>query len=351
MSTTRRSVSRGSRDRAPQVPRQPRAERATSAVLSPGSTVLVTGAAGFIGSWLVERLLELGHVVKGIDSFTDYYSPALKRANLTAATGASHFHLVEADLATTELVRLLDGVDAVCHLAGQPGVRGSWGDTFEEYLRRNVLASQRLLEALTRRPIPSVVASSSSVYGSAVGAPFAETESLRPVSPYGMTKAAMEQLVGVYRRDHGLPVVVVRYFTVFGPRQRPDMAFQRFIAAALHGIPISVFGSGEQSRDFTFVDDAVSATIAAIGAPSPVYNVGGGVPARVTDALSLISQLTDRELQVAREPQARGDVMHTWADTTLARTELGWHPSTSLADGLAAQVRDYERRAAELVTA
>jgi nucleoside-diphosphate-sugar epimerase len=325
------------------------AERRTDGV-HPGSTVLVTGAAGFIGSRLAERLLEFGHVVVGVDSFTDYYSPAVKRANIAAASGANRFRLVEVDLAAADLDELLEGVDAVCHLAGQPGVRASWGDSFENYLQRNVLASQRVLEALTHRPVPTVFASSSSVYGNAAGVPLTETTSLRPVSPYGMTKAAVEQLVGVYRRDRGLPVVLVRYFTVFGPRQRPDMAFHRFIAAAIHGTPLRVFGSGEQSRDFTFVDDAVSATIAAIDAPSPVYNVGGGVPATLNGVLSLISELTGKELHVMRERHARGDVLHTWADTTLARTELSWHPSTTLADGLAAQVMDYERRSTELVT-
>jgi nucleoside-diphosphate-sugar epimerase len=347
---TGRSSAGGVGGRCGRGPDEPRAEPQATAALRPGSTVLVTGAAGFIGSRLVERLLELGHAVIGVDSFTDYYSPATKRANLAAAIAASRFQLVEVDLATASLDELVEGVDAVCHLAGQPGVRGSWGSSFETYLQRNVLASQRLLEALTRSPVPTVMASSSSVYGCAVSVPVTEKTSLRPVSPYGMTKAAVEQLVGVYRRDRGLPVVVVRYFTVFGPRQRPDMAFQRFIAAASGGAPIRVFGSGEQSRDFTFVDDAVSATIATIGAPSPVYNVGGGVPATVNDVLSLISQLTARELDVVQETHARGDVMHTWADTTLVRTELAWHPNTSLADGLAAQVTDYQRRHAEVVT-
>jgi nucleoside-diphosphate-sugar epimerase len=319
-------------------------------VLGENSTILVTGAAGFIGSRLVERLLQVGCTVVGIDAFTDYYSPTLKRANLTAVVADGRFQLVEADLATADLPGLLDGVDAVCHLAGQPGVRGSWGTNFETYLRHNVLAGQRLLEALAVRPVPTVIASSSSVYGSSSGHPLAETAPLRPVSPYGMTKVSLEQLADVYRRDQELPIVVLRYFTVFGPRQRPDMAFQRFIKAAMTGASIRVFGSGEQSRDFTFVDDVVAATIAAIGAPSPVYNVGGGTPATVNEVLSLVADLTGRELHVVREQCGRGDVLHTWADTTLARNELTWCPYTSLADGLAAQLDSYRRRAKELVT-
>jgi UDP-glucuronate 4-epimerase len=319
-------------------------------VLGETSTILVTGAAGFIGSRLVERLLQFGCTVVGIDAFTDYYSPTLKRVNVMAMLAESRFQLIEADLASADLPGLLDGVDAVCHLAGQPGVRGSWGTTFETYLRHNVLACQRLLEALAARPVPTVMASSSSVYGSSSREPLAENAPLRPVSPYGMTKVSLEQLADVYRHDRELPVVVLRYFTVFGPRQRPDMAFQRFLEAAVAGEPIRVFGSGEQSRDFTFVDDVVAATIRAIGAPSPVYNVGGGTPATVNEVLSLMTDLTGRELHVVREPYARGDVVHTWADTTLVRTELMWRPCTSLVDGLAAQLDFYRRRAKELVT-
>jgi nucleoside-diphosphate-sugar epimerase len=310
----------------------------------------VTGAAGFIGSRLVEQLLQSGCSVRGVDSFTHYYSPALKRANLAAALADSRFRLIEADVVTADLPGLLDGVDAVCHLAGQPGVRASWGTSFETYLRDNVLACQRLLGALALHAVPTVIASSSSVYGSSSAEPLAEGAPLRPVSPYGMTKVSLEQLTDIYRRDSGLPVVVLRYFTVFGPRQRPDMAFQRFIEAALAGEPIRVFGTGEQSRDFTFVDDVVAATIAAIGAPSAVYNVGGGTPATINEVLSLIRDRTGRQLHVVRQPQARGDALHTWADTTLARAELSWRPCTSIAEGLAAQLDFYQRRTKELAT-
>lgn len=308
-------------------------------------TILVTGAAGFIGSRLAEVLLARGHRVIGIDAFTDYYEVAAKRANADLLGRCSRFRLVEADLATADLELLLPQVEAVCHLAGQPGVRASWGAGFETYVHHNLLASQRLLEALASCPVPSVFASTSSVYGDAgLGEPVRESSPLQPVSPYGLTKASVEQLVQVYRRDRGVPVVALRYFTVFGPGQRPDMAFHRFIDAAIAERPIQVFGSGEQSRDFTYVDDVVDATIRAIGAPSPVYNIGGGAPCTVNEVLAMLGELLDRDLRVARYPVARGDVLHTWADSGLAHSELGWRPRTSLHDGLAQQIAAHGAR-------
>jgi nucleoside-diphosphate-sugar epimerase len=252
--------------------------------------------------------------------------------------------MVTGDLAMTSLDGLLDGCGMVFHLAGQPGVRGSWGSGFSAYLRENLLATQHLLEALARKPVPTVMASTSSVYGENDGRPVSEGAPLRPVSPYGMTKAAAEQLIDVYRRDRGVPVVCLRYFTVFGPRQRPDMAFQRFVSALETGQPLCLFGSGRQTRDFTFVDDVVAATIAAIGAPSPVYNVGGGTPASVNEVVELLQELTGRQGQVIREESARGDVFRTWADTSRLRDEVGWRPRTSLADGLIAQIAEYRRQ-------
>jgi nucleoside-diphosphate-sugar epimerase len=232
----------------------------------------------------------------------------------------------------------------VFHLAGQPGVRTSWGVGFSTYLRQNLLATQHLLEALAQRPTPTVMASTSSVYGENDGRPLTEDAPLRPVSPYGMTKAAAEQLIDVYRRDRGVPVVCLRYFTVFGPRQRPDMAFQRFVDALECGRPLHIFGSGEQTRDFTYVDDVVAATIAALGAPSPVYNVGGGTPASVNDAVALMQELTGKHGQVIHTECARGDVYRTWADTSRLRREVGWEPRTTLADGLRAQIAEYRRQ-------
>lgn len=299
---------------------------------------LVTGAAGFIGSNLVDALLAAGTVVVGVDSFTDYYSTARKRANIADAMRHPNFTLVNDDLAECDLDRLLDGADAVFHLAAQPGVRGSWGANFATYAHRNLVVTQHLLEALVRHPVPTVVASTSSVYGENDGAAIGEDAPFRPVSPYGMTKAAAEQLIGVYRRDRGVPVVCLRYFTVFGPRQRPDMAFQRFITALIDGAVLDVYGSGAQLRDFTFVDDVVRATVAAVGAPSAAYNIGGGSPATLLGALELLQRLCGVEGRIVHSPVARGDVYRTWADTSRARTELGWQPRTSLEEGLMAQV-------------
>lgn len=305
---------------------------------------LVTGAAGFIGSRLVETLLGMGVEVVGVDSFSDYYEPLIKQANIAGALADPRFTMVASDLATAGLEELLDGVDAVFHLAGQPGVRSSWGTGFAEYVQHNLVATQRLLEALARRPVPAVAASSSSVYGHGDGSAAAEDAPLRPVSPYGMTKAAMEQLIDVYRRDRGVQMVSLRYFTVFGPRQRPDMAFQRFVDALECDRPLHVFGSGLQSRDFTYVDDAVAATIAAVGAPSPVYNVGGGTPVSINEAISLLQELTGNRGRVVHEDVARGDVTMTRADTSLLREEVGWRPGTRLEAGLSAQIEAYRQR-------
>jgi nucleoside-diphosphate-sugar epimerase len=305
---------------------------------------LVTGAAGFIGSHLVEALLGTGHEVVGLDNFSTYYDPSVKRANIAASLREQRFSMVADDLATVALDPLLDGVEMVFHLAGQPGVRSSWGPGFSTYVRHNLVATQRLLEALARRPVPTVVASTSSVYGENDGRPLTEEAPLRPVSPYGMTKAAAEQLIDVYRRDRGVPVVCLRFFTVFGPRQRPDMAFQRFVDALECERPLHIFGSGHQSRDFTYVDDAVAATIAALGAPSLVYNVGGGTPASVNEAVALLQQVTGKQGRVVHGESARGEMYRTWADTSRLRNEVGWQPRTSLADGLAAQVAGYRRQ-------
>lgn len=299
---------------------------------------LVTGAAGFIGSNLVDELLRRGYRVTGIDSFDDYYNPALKRANLIDARRDLNFQLVQADLASLDLLPLIEDSDVVFHLAGQPGVRNSWGPEFVRYAQNNLVVTQRLLEALTHRPLPTVVASTSSVYGCGPGHPLAENAPMRPASPYGLTKAAVEQLVGVYRSDRGVPVTCLRYFTVFGPRQRPDMAFNRFIDALLEQRPLTIYGTGHQSRDFTFVGDVVAATIAAAGAPEPVYNVGGGAPATVCEAIAVLEEELGVEARLDRVARARGDVERTWGDTTLIREGLGWQPRTSLREGLRAQV-------------
>jgi len=286
---------------------------------------IVTGAAGFIGSHLAEALGDAGHEVVGIDCFTDYYDPAEKERN------AQGLDVRRLDLAEESLD--LDGVDGVFHLAGQPGVR-SFGDVFPLYLRRNVLATQRVLEACTARGTRLVFASSSSVYGEAEAYPTPEDATPRPISPYGITKLASEHLARAYGGD----VVTLRYFTVYGPRQRPDMAFRRVCDALLAGDTFEVYGGGLQSRSFTYVADAVGATIAAMErAPGgSLFNVGGGEEATMLDAIALLEQASGRPLDVRHVDAARGDVSRTKADDSRINAALGWSPSTSLADGLSA---------------
>jgi len=272
---------------------------------------LVTGAAGFVGSHLCERLLSDGHEVVGIDCFTDFYEPSRKKSNLVVSRRAERFGFVEADLVDPDLEEVLVGIDGVFHLAAQPGVRNSW-DRFDLYLQRNLLATQRLMEAVRRRPVPVVYASSSSVYGSAERLPIQEGDPARPISPYGATKLAAEHIVNLYGREYGIPVVSLRYFTIYGPRQRPDMALTRFLRAAIAGQPIEVLGDGEQSRDFTFIEDAVDATVRAMGGgPGSCYNVGGGSRATINEVIEIIRELSGRRLVIAQFPRAPSDVTHT----------------------------------------
>lgn len=303
---------------------------------------LVTGVAGFVGSHLAETLIKEGHRVLGIDCFTPYYEFSLKRRNLAQLESRHELTLVEADLRTATLGPLLEGVDVVFHLAAQPGVRLSWSSGFSRYTEHNVVATQRLLEAAREAHLDRVVyASSSSVYGNAPSYPTSEDELPRPHSPYGVTKLAAEHLCGLYAENYGIPTVALRYFTVYGPRQRPDMAFTRFIQAALDGRTLPVYGTGEQVRDFTFVGDVVDATIAAATgdvAPGTVLNVAGGSSTTVNDLLDLLAELTGRELDVERLPEQPGDVAITGGDTTRAREVLGWAPRVGLREGLAAQV-------------
>jgi UDP-glucuronate 4-epimerase len=289
---------------------------------------VVTGAAGFIGSHLGEALLEQGHDVVGIDSFTDYYDPVLKEEN------ARSLDVRRLDLAVDELD--FAGVDVVFHLAGQPGVR-SFGDVFDVYLRRNVLASQRVFEAAARDGARVVFASSSSVYGEPEVFPTPETAAATPVSPYGITKLAAEHLARAYERSFGLDVVVLRYFNAFGPRQRPDMAFTRIAFALAEGRAFDLYGDGLQSRSFTYVGDVVAATIAALGAASGTFNVGGGTEATMLDTIAILERLAGRSLQLRRQPAVPGDQRRTLADTTRIRDELGWEPRVGLEEGLAAQ--------------
>jgi UDP-glucuronate 4-epimerase len=303
--------------------------------------MVVTGAAGFIGSHLTEALLARGHHVVGIDSLCSYYDPARKRANLVAALESPRFRFVHADLTKKELEPLLDGVEVVFHLAGQPGVRVSWGKRFKSYLTDNVLATQRLLEAVRGAPGPRVVfASSSSVYGNADRYPVREEDPALPVSPYGATKLSAEHLCRLYGTTFGVPVVVLRYFSIYGPRQRPDMAFTRFIDALTAGTPLEVHGDGRQVRDFTFVDDAVAATLAAAtsGRPGATYNVAGGHEASVREVIAKLAGLLGVRMRVAYGRALPGDPARSGADTSAARRDLGYRPSTELDDGLARQI-------------
>jgi nucleoside-diphosphate-sugar epimerase len=303
---------------------------------------LVTGVAGFIGSTLAERLLADGAEVMGIDCFTDYYPRPVKERNLAALRGQPAFQFVETTIAAADLGRLVSDRTHVFHLAAQAGVRKSWGRDFSTYTTNNIEATQLLLEALVGSGIERLVyASSSSVYGDAVAIPMREDALPQPVSPYGVTKLSAEQLCHLYFVNHGLPTVSLRYFTVYGPRQRPDMGFHRFLTAAIHDRPITVFGDGEQTRDFTFVTDAVGATVAAAtrGTPGRVYNIGGGSRVSVNEVLEMIGRVTGRRLQVVVDPVQKGDMRHTYADTSLARAEIGYQPAVGLEQGLTAEFR------------
>ena len=307
----------------------------------PSARVLVTGCAGFIASHLTEALLADGHEVVGLDCFSDNYPAAQKLANLARARDHDGFELHAVDLATADLSRVLDGCDVVFHLAAEPGVRSSWGSRFDRFVHNNVEATQRLLEAIRATSGRRLVyASSSSIYGESERLPTREDAPPRPLSPYGVTKLAGEQLCRVYHLNHGLETVALRFFTVFGPRQRPDMAFRRFCEAAARGGSIELFGDGRQSRDFTYVADVVAAIRAAgsaEGAGGRAYNVGGGSPVSVNAALEQLASIAGRPLDVSRAERESGDVLHTAADVTRAREELGFVPATGLAAGLRAE--------------
>jgi nucleoside-diphosphate-sugar epimerase len=301
---------------------------------------LVTGAAGFIGSTLCERLIAEGADVVGLDCFADYYPRAIKEQNLEGLRTAPGFRLVEARIQDANLASLLADRTHVFHLAAQAGVRKSWGSNFEIYTSNNVEATQLLLEACTRVKLEKIVyASSSSVYGDDVPMPMREDTLLQPVSPYGVTKLAAEQLCHLYHVNFGLPTVALRYFTVYGPRQRPDMGFHKFLRAAILGEPITVYGDGQQTRDFTYVHDAVAATVAAAiqGVPSRVYNVGGGSRVTVNEVLEMIGRVSGRRPVIIVDAVQKGDMRHTYADTSRARADLGFVPAVGLEEGLAAE--------------
>jgi nucleoside-diphosphate-sugar epimerase len=303
--------------------------------------VVVTGVAGFIGSHLTERLLETGHDVIGIDSLTPYYAPAQKRENLPAP-GPS-FEYVEADLCSVDLRKLLDGAEVVFHIAGQPGVRPSWTEGFGDYLHDNVLATQRLLDAARQSDALQrfVYASSSSVYGNAARYPCHEEDRPTPHSPYGVTKLAGEHLCNLYAANWRLPTISLRLFTVYGPRQRPDMAMHRLCRAAVTGDPFPLYGDGRAERDFTFVSDVVRAFEAAATAPvepGTVVNVTGSHPVRLREVIELVGDLAGRTVTLDRLPPQPGDVDRTGGSSELIQRVLGWKAEVPLERGLAAQL-------------
>jgi nucleoside-diphosphate-sugar epimerase len=301
-------------------------------------SALVTGCAGFIGSQLVDSLLADGQSVIGIDCFNDNYSRSLKLRNLRHLVDWDAFEFVPIDLSRGDLLDIAAQCDVVYHLAAEPGVRSSWGERYEQYVRNNVLATQHVLEAVKELPgVRFVYASSSSVYGDSEDMPTHEGSALRPLSPYGQTKASMEFLCELYRMSYGVDAVGLRYFTVYGPRQRPDMAFHRFCRSALRGESITVFGDGRQTRDFTYVADVVAATRAAAEASlgdDRVFNVGGGSPASIREVIDMIGSLSGRTVDVTYSAPERGDVRDTAADTARAREQLGFAPSVALREGL-----------------
>ena len=312
--------------------------------------VLITGAAGFIGSHLSEALLAGGAVVRGVDRLSSYYDPAMKRANLAPLLDAEDFEFAEGSLNELAPDELLSGIDVVFHLAGQPGVRVSWGQEFGLYLDDNVLSTQRLLEAARETGLKRfILASSSSVYGDAERFPTRESDAPAPVSPYGVSKLAAEHLCNLYFKGFGVPTVALRYFTIFGPRQRPDMAFARFINAGLTNSAIEVYGDGGQQRDFTYVGDAVAATVAAgeRGVPGSVYNIAGGNHATVVEVIRTLGRLIGHELAVEHLPVVVGDARKTGADIHRAQAELDYAPVTSLVKGLSLQL-DAEKKRLDL---
>ena len=303
--------------------------------------VLLTGIAGFIGSHLAEALAHDGWAVRGVDAFTDTYAPQQKRDNIDALSRSVRTELVVGDLARDDLHDLLQGVDGVVHLAGEPGVPASWGSAFVTYVERNIVATQRLLEAATAAGVQRFVyASSSSVYGPE-NRPVVESTAPRPLSPYGASKLAAEVLVGAYAQQRGLSAVSLRYFSVYGPRQRPDMATHRFVEALLDGRPLAVYGDGRQARDFTYVADVVAATSAALTAPVPsgsVLNVARGEPVEVRDLIAMLGDELGVEPRIDRRPERAGDSPRTEGCADAARRLLGWEPVTDLRTGVHRQV-------------
>lgn len=302
---------------------------------------LVTGCAGFIGSHIVERLLEGGHEVTGIDTFSSYYAESVKRGNISQAQRSRNFQLIEQDInQLSNLKELVTDVDFIIHEAAQPGVRSSWGPTFSEYVEKNIMATQRLLEACRDAAVKKVVlASSSSVYGSAATKPLTENDPTNPESPYGVTKLAMEKLALAYHMNFATPVVLLRYFTVYGPRQRPDMAMHKFIKSILTSKKITVYGDGTQKRDFTYVADACTATIKAAekAGPGSILNIGGGMSVMLKDVIKIIEEVAGASFQIEYDSVQKGDVRNTISDISKAKNMIDYNPSFNLRKGIEQQ--------------
>lgn len=306
--------------------------------------VLVTGAAGFIGSNLCERLIDDGYHVTAIDSFTDYYNPARKHRNLSDIISHKNFELIEEDINSCDIREIIGDSRAVFHLAAQAGVRMSWGKEFSVYVDSNILTTQKILEALKENKRTKLVySSSSSVYGQTDKLPMREDQRLKPVSPYGVTKLSGEHLCELYRINFGVNTVSLRYFTVYGPRQRPDMAFSRFIIAALTGGEIEIYGDGRQTRDFTFVSDAVEANMAAMlyDGGETIFNIGGGSRVSVLEVLEILKNRISNDFDISFLDRAKGDVLDTWADTSSAKRELGFSPRIDLKEGIEREIDWY----------
>jgi nucleoside-diphosphate-sugar epimerase len=298
---------------------------------------LVTGAAGFIGSHLSQRLIQEGFSVFGIDSLTDYYPKWIKEKNLSLLKKENNFTFLKEDINTLNLSRLLQKTDYVFHLAAQAGVRASWGQNFTEYIRNNIEATQRLLEESKDLPLLKFInASSSSVYGFCPELPMSETSPLHPYSPYGVTKLAAENMCFLYFKNYGVPAISLRFFTVYGPGQRPDMAFHKFFKSAIENKPIPVFGTGKQTRDFTYIDDIIDAIFSCIehGLTGETYNLGGGSRTILDKLFPLFEEICAKKIRIKWEEQQKGDVPHTLADIQKARKDLGYNPKTQIDEGL-----------------
>jgi UDP-glucose 4-epimerase len=298
---------------------------------------LVTGSAGFIGSHLCKKLILEGAHIIAVDSFTDYYPRWLKEKNIQSLVENPHFELISQDLLDLDLRKIMDKTDVVFHFAAQAGVRSSWGSDFSIYTKNNIEATQKLLEAAKTSSIKKFIyASSSSVYGLSPLLPMTETSPLHPFSPYGVTKLAAENLCFLYHKNYGIPCVSLRFFTVYGPGQRPDMAFHKFFRAIAENNEISVFGDGQQTRDFTFIDDIIQANLSSIecGKPGETYNLGGGTQRKLADIFPVLEEICQTKLKIRYVEKEKGDVQHTFADIQKAKKDLNYSPEVSLEDGL-----------------